>query len=406
MVVFFLFTQSHDVVGGIADYMLPDGYEKEMAYVLQPTSNKNFKYETNKREEKDSIFQANFRQLLLAIKECPEVESVAVVRDDSRPGAMSHNMNGFVGADTTSNHVSCSYYETYATKGTDFINTYQIKDAVTKELLKLPERTNEGEKAIVSAAFARQMFGRLDVVGERVHWGGRESKKVFNIIGVYEAFKRSDYSASDASVFFIKPNTKGRDYWYHTIIYRLKKGASPTAFKEKVMKEIAPRFDGSPIAIKKIEGIAKQLETFNSWYGVYTHLRYAAVMAGFVLLCVFLGMTGTFWIRCQARRQEIGLMCSIGASRQTIVRQFMTEAWLLVTIGFLLAQPLIFHYAHGMELEVIDLTAGYWQDDKLLLTLVTDGLIYLLMLLIALFGTWLPVQQAAKTLPAEALRDE
>ena len=41
------------------------------------------------------------------------------------------------------------------------------------------------------------------------------------------------------------------------------------------------------------------------------------------LLCIFLGMLGTFWVRCDDRRQDIGVMRGLGASKTTIVRQFL-----------------------------------------------------------------------------------
>lgn len=48
-------------------------------------------------------------------------------------------------------------------------------------------------------------------------------------------------------------------------------------------------------------------------------LKYSLAVA---LLCIFLGMVGTFWIRCNARRQEIGIMRSMGASENAVRNQF------------------------------------------------------------------------------------
>lgn len=410
VITFFIFTTSVGVVRGLSDYALPDGYEKEGAYYLQLKEDKaySFNYDVKEDKAKDSIFHANFNQLLLAIKGCPEVEAVAVINQHSFPGSGSQTALRMYPEDSTFAPVkSALRYRTYLANGTDFIKAYGLTDAHTGGLMQLPERIHEGRKVIVSASFARKMFGTIDVVGKGI---GKErnptGKQLQEIVGVYQDFKRTDFLVGYPSMFSIETRMKGQKPSDHLIIYRLKEGVDGNAFREKVMNEIGPRFANTPTVIQGIESFEESLDWFNDLIGIYNHLRYAAVMAFFVLLCVFLGMTGTFWIRCQTRRQEIGLMRSIGASQSTITRQFLTEAWMLVTIGFLIAQPLIIHYMHELEWNVIDPTAHYWQDSKTWLTLATDGLIYLLMLLIALFGTWLPVKQAAKDLPAEALRDE
>ncbi len=409
VITFFIFTTSVGVVRGLADYALPDGYEKENAYALQLKEYEAhmFKYDVKEDKAKDSIFHANFNQLLLAIKGCPEVEAVAVINQHSFPGSGSQTALAMYPEDSTFTPLRTVRYRTYLADGTDFIKAYGLTDAHTGELMQLPERIHEGRKVIVSASFARYMFGTIDVVGKgigKVH--NPSGKDLQEIVGVYQDFKRTDFQVGYPSIFTIDTKMKGQKPFDHFIIYRLKEGVDGNAFEEKVMNEIAPRFANTPTVIQGIESFEESLNWYNDIIGIYNHLRYTAVMLFFVLLCVFLGMTGTFWVRCRARRQEIGLMRSIGASQATITRQFMTEAWMLVTIGFLIAQPLIIHYIHGLEWSVIDLTAHYWQDSKTWLTLATDALIYILMVLIALLGTWFPVKQASKDLPAEALRDE
>lgn len=409
VITFFIFTTSVEVVRGLADYALPNGYEKEGVYCLQLKDDKaySFKYDVKEDKAKDSIFHANFNQLLLAIKGCPEVEAVAVANQYSFPGSGSLSTRPIYPEDSTFTPLTSFLHSTYLADGTDFIKAYGLTDAHTGELMQLPERIHEGRKVIVSASFARKMFGNTDVTGKFIGYTPHPSgKNLLEIVGVYQDFKRTDFQVGYPSIFRIETRMKGQKPLDHLIIYRLKERVDGNAFKEKVMNEIAPRFANTPTVIQGIASFEERLNWYNDIIGIYNHLRYTAVMAFFVLLCVFLGMTGTFWVRCRARRQEIGLMRSIGASQATITRQFMTEAWMLVTIGILIAQPFIIHYIHELEWNVIDPTAHYWQDSKTWITLATDGLIYILMVLIALLGTWLPVKQAAKDLPAEALRDE
>ena len=126
-------------------------------------------------------------------------------------------------------------------------------------------------------------------------------------------------------------------------------------------------------------------------------------------------MVGTFWIRSNARREEIGLMRSMGASQGCIVRQFLMEAWILVTIAFLLSLWGVTNYVYieGFAEPAKLLLFGdyhpdpaYWQNRVLPHFMVVTLITYVLLLLTALVGTYIPVRRAARTLPADALRDE
>ena len=136
-------------------------------------------------------------------------------------------------------------------------------------------------------------------------------------------------------------------------------------------------------------------------------------LAGFAVLCIFLGMLGTFWIRSNARRQEIGVMRSMGASRDDIIVQFLMEAAMLVTLAFVCMLPVLFNYIHieGLFDDVFAarypiISDKYWVNSFWqhfgMVTLIT----YLILLSISLVGTLIPVVKATNILPADALRDE
>jgi ABC-type antimicrobial peptide transport system permease subunit len=137
-------------------------------------------------------------------------------------------------------------------------------------------------------------------------------------------------------------------------------------------------------------------------------------LAGFAILCIFLGMLGTFWIRSNARRQEIGVMRSMGASRHTIIVQFLTEAALLVTLAFVCSLPLLYNYIHMEGLFDDVFAAGrypivsdkYWVNSFGLHFGIVTLITYLILLFVSLIGTFIPVVKAANILPADALRDE
>ena len=148
-------------------------------------------------------------------------------------------------------------------------------------------------------------------------------------------------------------------------------------------------------------------------FGVYNKLRLKLSLAAFTLLCIFLGMVGTFWIRCNARRQEIGLMRSMGATEGRVKNQFLTEAGLLVSGAFVLSLVLVVNFVvitDGMAQpsfsgDINSVLISEWLSPSVQFTMVSL-ITYLTLLFIALVGTLIPVRRAVKVLPADALRDE
>jgi ABC-type antimicrobial peptide transport system permease subunit len=124
-------------------------------------------------------------------------------------------------------------------------------------------------------------------------------------------------------------------------------------------------------------------------------------------------MLSTFWIRSNARRGEIGLMRSMGATEKRVTKQFLIEATLLVTLGFVFSLALVVNFviiAEGMNQPSVTGELQYaivnqWLSPGVQFTMVSL-ITYLALLVIALVGTLIPVRRAVKVLPADALRDE
>jgi ABC-type antimicrobial peptide transport system permease subunit len=178
------------------------------------------------------------------------------------------------------------------------------------------------------------------------------------------------------------------------------------------MKEVAPQLKQGNYYLNRLRTFEEVGESFAKAQGIHIKLNTQFSLAAFALLCIFLGTLGTFWVRCDDRRQDIGLMRSLGASKTTIVRQFFVETGLLVTLAFVCALPLLMHYVHesGMYYAVVagepkDSLAVWWLETVPHFCMVSL-LTYVILLFIALLGTYIPVSRAVNVLPSDALRDE
>ena len=167
------------------------------------------------------------------------------------------------------------------------------------------------------------------------------------------------------------------------------------------------------LGLKLSKDEIKQLEKER---GITNKYRKSIILSSFALLCALLGIIGTFWVRAVARRQEIGIMQSMGATRTTIVRQFVTEATILATIAFVFAALLLIQYVymngfaepigfHGYGMKPIGETLA-WRNKPVPHFLIVSMISYLLVTIISIIGTAIPVASTVKKEPVEALREE
>ncbi|MDR0845217.1 MAG: ABC transporter permease [Tannerella sp.] len=125
-----------------------------------------------------------------------------------------------------------------------------------------------------------------------------------------------------------------------------------------------------------------------------------SVVMGFLLVNVFFGIIGTFWLRTQHRRGETGIRIALGANRFTLKAGLYGEGLclLLLTLPF----TLLFM----INMQAMDMLDTYRQAYTLLRFLATFGGTYLIMGAMICLGIWFPVQKTSRIAPAEALHYE
>lgn len=120
----------------------------------------------------------------------------------------------------------------------------------------------------------------------------------------------------------------------------------------------------------------------------------------FLLVNVFFGIVGTFWLRTERRRGEIGLRMAIGSSRAKLGRYILMEGLGLLAVTL----PVLLLFALNMA--YLDKLDTYRESITLLRFAATSGLAYLLLGGMIGLGVWLPSHKAVRMAPAEALRYE
>lgn len=276
--------------------------------------------------------------------------------------------------------------------------------------INIPADAATRQKVFLSEALARAIFGKTDVTGQKVY---SHDKSSYEIAGVFQDYKHRNYEQPYPLLVWVYNEIQGKTYmnWSYSITFSLKEGVDANAFEQRFKKEVMPLLKAGNFYCSGLESFEEVSYMYAQRSGVINQLRLKYSLAGFALLCIFLGMVGTFWIRCNARRQEIGIMRSMGASENAVRNQFLAEAFLLVTVAFVVALPVVFHQVHesgffssGVKRAILDMS--YWQNQPVMHFCIVTLMTYIILLVIALIGTYIPVKRASHILPADALRDE
>lgn len=144
------------------------------------------------------------------------------------------------------------------------------------------------------------------------------------------------------------------------------------------------------------------------FFGITYVNRCMVALLIFFILNMTLGIYGAFQLKNEARISEFGLRMAMGSSRLQLCRLYLTEGWILGTIGcvvsFIITANLV--YA-GLDMDSgVGRDSGYWVNDRWLCFTWCAFLTWLLMIGIVGLSVWLPTRTAAKIQPADALREE
>ena len=129
-------------------------------------------------------------------------------------------------------------------------------------------------------------------------------------------------------------------------------------------------------------------------------MKKKSALVSFMLINVFFGIIGTFWLRTQARQGEIGLRMALGSNRSRIGSLMNCEGLMLLVLTVPLVLVFILNMLYFDMLDSIRLPYTWWRFA------VTFGGAYLLMAGMISLGIWFPMYKAVRMKPAEALHYE
>ena len=259
-----------------------------------------------------------------------------------------------------------------------------------------------GSDYIITPAVEERLFPGSSAIGGFIF--DRDDSLNMRVAGVTTLMKRMEFSRP-ACFLFMPLDESDRvlrgenDLWSSTdICFRVKETAATADFAERFAREMRPQLQVGNFYLSEITPLSDFREEQLEW--VYSPLRFRIGFSIFFLTNIFLGIIGTFWLRINKRRSEIGLRMAVGSSRRMVLWQMIGEGLVLLVIAFIPSLLVC------LNLVQVDLLPEEYMDVTPLRILLNTVITFTLLAVVVCLGTWYPARRSAKIEPAEALHYE
>ena len=344
----------------------------------------------------------DFLQLVENVRQCPEVEA-ASISVSAVPYTWTTSWSCLLAADdTTTSPDLCQVFYVMP----EYFQVLHIQTPEGRPVYEEAVR-NPGE-FIISQTLAEKLFPGVSAVGREAKYGnfGGESEIPRKIVSVTEPRRETDFERAEPVYYVLWRNDK------EFLDLCENNSLLPTAFD--LLVRMRPNFQPSAMA-DFLQKNSARLSSDNIYVSSYTPLskyktdmlkgrmdnqKKKTALVVFLMVNIFFGIIGTFWLRTQSRRAEIGLRAALGASKQSLQLQLYLEGLVLLALTI----PLTLIFIGNMLLA--DLPDTYRLDYtwwRFVFPVIGS---YLLLSAMILVGISFPARKIAQMNPAETLHYE
>jgi putative ABC transport system permease protein len=251
------------------------------------------------------------------------------------------------------------------------------------------------QPTIVTRDLARELFGDADPIGHTIPSDppapGAPPSPARRIIGVLSAYRAGGELAGGSLFALYRVDlTQPNRSTPRNLVVRVRPG-TPRSFEEELVKTLQA---SAPDYRFAVEAVSEMKAKYRDRYVL--PLGVAAVVAGFLIAMVALGLTGVLWQNVTKRTKEIGLRRATGATARQISLQILGETWLLTTLALVVGSVLV------LQLPLLHLLPFITARVFAVSFVLSLATLYALATLCAFYPSWL----ATRISPTEALRHE
>lgn len=377
----------------VRTYCAPIGFNIEHTYqvILEEYNNRSLKYLPS--ENKTTTSGEDILEVVKRIRNYPGVEAISL-SNYATPYSYSMNSSNIRYDSITQlcmyRMVDPGFFKVFDSRTTDGKGPEALAKALEETSLVITRETEE------------QLLDGKSAIGKTFYlMGDGVPKKAGQVM---TSVRRSEYERPQGCFYMLltekmlAESTKPVDA-YDEISIRV----SPEAgndFPDRFRKEMADRIHVGNIYLLDIKPFEEQRQTYFTLRGSVNELKTRLAVMAFLLINIFLGIVGTFWMRTAARKSEMGLRVALGDTPAGLKRLLIAEG--VVLLAFAAVPSLII----CLNLGLLEVASVELMDFTVTRFLVTSLVTYVILVGMIVAGIWYPARNVAKIQPAEALHYE
>lgn len=281
----------------------------------------------------------------------------------------------------------------------DYFKVFRIK---TKEGNDMPVDSLNGDTRVITQHLETELFGAGSGAGKPIHYPNQHEEDYRTIAAVTEDIRNTEFEVADNCFYDILTpaiiaKVTPEDIYTYDLCIRVSPQAD-NGFAERFRREMDQQLSVGNIYLLDV----RPIESFHAdsvredTNSLHTQLS----VLFFLLLNIFLGIIGTFWVRTEARKGEMGLRIALGGTPRSLMTILVEEGIILLGLATVFSIVICFNLGvmDVVETERLAFTVLRFCSG----TLIT----FALMALMITIGIWYPARQAMKIQPAEALHYE
>ena len=244
---------------------------------------------------------------------------------------------------------------------------------------------------MVNQQFVDEHLQNVEPVGFEFSDPDTPEAKPKRIVGVFKDFRQQgEFSEPGPYLFFRYNYEQGDDFGIRNIVIKFDQ-QQPASYEKdlhRTLKQTAPSWEFNIQSLKNL-----RQQRINE---VVIPMTVMAVVVGFLLVMVAMGLFGVLWQNINRRIQEIGLRRAIGASEISIRFQIIGELVVLAVFGMIVASVFI------VQIPLLNLIDAVTWGNFTVSMLLSISAMLLIVIICALY----PSHSATKLSPAVALHYE
>ncbi len=280
-------------------------------------------------------------------------------------------------------------------------NLIEKKEIINGRYLLEADVKAKREVAVIDHEMALGLFGRTDVVGEKIIVDTKNRKVSFLIVGIFKEKESllGGFGGESPKYIYVPISTVEKMFGIGNRIYgielNLKNGINIQDTLDKIIKLVERRHDNVGENKYRSYSAESELQTVNKVTGIMTMV--VGAIAAISLLVGGIGVMNIMLVSVTERTREIGIRKAIGARHRDILLQFLVEAVIISGIGGVIGTTLGVGFSYIIS-TFISIPPSVSLKTILIAWMFSAG--------VGIFFGIYPANKAAKLDPIEALRYE